>query len=151
MRTILFSVLVGLVVLPARGQNAVEQWRSFLEGTWTPEETTSELILEIESGTSVDTLRLNLLGSHAPFPFQKETIQCLLQPKTAGQLTIMNCPQTTLSRAVPPTDTTLYFSPDSKARRGLRKRVQEFAGEAKRVGDSLVVGTEKRYRLGKLK
>ncbi len=151
MRTILFSILVGLVVLPARGQDAVERWRSFLEGTWAAEETESELVLEFESGVSVDTLRLSLSGPHAPFPFKRETIECLLQIKTAGGLTVTDCPRTTLARALPPRDTTLHLPSKSEERLGLRLRAEEFAGEAKRVGDSLVVGPEAQYRLGKQK
>ncbi len=147
MRTILLSVLVGLLVLPATAQDSANQ-DSVFEGTWTQETDDPELMLEIEPAFRADTLRLTLMGPHSPPAVERETIECLITDRPS-RLEILTCPKTTLSRTSPPSQTTLYLPPESEAREGLQKVARKFADDVERKGNSLVVGSEERYRLVK--
>lgn len=152
MRNLLLSLLLGLIVLPAQGQDFVKQWRSFVEGTWAAEQQSPDVVLEIETtaDANTDLLRLTLRGSHSPKSFDRETITCRVEWRVAGQLTIQECPQTTLSSTSPSRTLTLQFAPGTKAHHGLLKIAKKFTGQARRAGESLIVGTEKRYRLRKM-
>jgi hypothetical protein len=148
MRASLFSILIGLLVLPATAQDSADQDHS-LEGIWSHESENPELTLEIASGISSDTLRLTLMGSHSPTLIERETIECLIANPSSGRLEILRCPKTTLSRTSPPSQTTLDLPPESEAREGLQTLVQKITAGIERSGNSLVLGSEEQYRLVK--
>jgi len=149
MRTFFLSLLAGLLVLPVHAQDAADQGQSFVEGTWAHANDDPDLMLEVTSSFRADTLRLTLMGAHAPPAVERETIECVIEGHSTGRLEIITCPQTTLSRTSPPSDTTLHFAPETDARQGLLVRAKQFAQNAERQGNSLVVGTEERYKLVK--
>jgi hypothetical protein len=149
MRPLLLSLLVGALVLPAQAQDSVNQWRTFLEGTWAQDAENPEFVVEIEHAPAADTLYLRLMGSNASPLVHQETIECLLKPTASGQLAIQTCPSLTITRTAPPSETTLRLPPESEAREGLQQLAKTFAGEAARSNESLMVGTNQRYRLVK--
>lgn len=148
MRPILLSIFIGLLALPATAQDSATEEES-LEGTWSHESENPEVILEITSGISSDTLRLTLMGSQSPTLIERETIECLIGNSSSGRLEILVCPKTTLSRTSPLSQTTLDLPPESEAREGLQTLVQKITADIERNGNSLVLGSEKRYRLVK--
>lgn len=147
MRTLLLSILACFLVLPAIGQDSAQQLDSAFDGTWADANDDPQIMLEIESSFRADTLRLTLMGSHAPRAVEKEVIECLVEDHTSGRIEILTCPSTTLMRTSPPSDTTLHFSKETLAREGLVERARRFANDVERKGNSLVMGQQERYRL----
>lgn len=147
MRTLLLSLLAGFLVLPALGQDSARQLESAVDGTWADANEDPKIMLEIESSFRTDTLRLTLMGSHAPPAVEEETIECLVERHDSGRIEILTCPSTTLKRTSPPSDTTLHLAKESLAREGLVERARTFAENVERKGNSLVMGQQDRYRL----
>jgi hypothetical protein len=148
MRTVFLTLLTAALALPTLGQSDVDAWRSALAGSWQQVGDAPELRLVIDTTTTeADTLRLHLMGQQAPPGVHRETITCTLHWPAANQLSVTDCPQTTLSRKAPPRDTTLTFHPQSNEGRALQRVAQQFTTNAKQSGDSLSVGTEERFHL----